>query len=65
MIGKHVRASEKSHHAGQTGIVVADYGNYLMIIADDQDYKEASKSLNWDKKVFQIDRRYYKEIKNA
>jgi len=62
-IGTNVTAFSKSKHAGQSGTVVADYGNYIMVIADDQSYAGASINSSWEKKVFQIDKRYITNAK--
>jgi len=42
--GTHVQAFGKSLHAGQTGIVAADHGEYIMILADDPTYQHAARN---------------------
>lgn len=63
MIGKKIIATGKSLHAGQIGVVVADYGNYLLIQADDEDYSGAHKNSIGDGKYFQVDSRTVKILK--
>ena len=65
MVGKKIQAIGKSHHAGQTGTVVADYGNMLLVKADDEDYSDAGKNSIGDGKYFQVDSRMCKVIKDA
>ena len=64
-VGAHVMCFGKSHHAGQTGIVVSDYGNYLVIKADDQDYIKANKNSSYDFKTFQVDYLLVKQLKET
>ena len=45
----------KSHHAGQTGTITADYGEMLLIKADDPSYPKAFKSSGREGKYFQSD----------
>jgi len=43
--GTHVQAfGAKSLHAGQSGVVVRDDGEYIMLLADDPSYKQAHKN---------------------
>ena len=63
-IGAHVMCFGKSLHAGQTGIVVADYGNYLVIKPDDQEYVKAGKNSFYDFKTFQADYLLVKQLKD-
>ena len=62
-VGAHVMCFGKSLHAGQTGIVVSDYGNYLVIKADDQNYAKANKNSSYDFKTFQADYLLVKQLK--
>jgi len=57
-VGTKLKAFGKSKHAGQQGTVVAIYGDFVMVTADDQSYAGASKNSGWDLKVFQVDTRY-------
>ena len=63
MVGKRIQAIGKSHHAGQIGTVVADYGNMLLVKAADESYSDAHKNSIGDGKYFQVDSRVCKEIK--
>lgn len=63
MKNKHILAHGKSIHAGQTGIVIADYGNYLLVKADDESYSGASTNSIGEGKYFQVDNLLCKEIK--
>ncbi len=58
-------ATSKSKHAGQTGTVIADYGNMLLIKTDDESYSGAHKSSERPGKYFQVDSRWIKELKDA
>jgi len=62
-VGTKIMSFGKSKHAGQKGTVVRDYGNYLMITAEDQSYAGASKNSEFDLKVMQVDARECREIK--
>lgn len=64
-IGTHVQAITKSKHSGQSGVVVADYGNMLLVKADDQSYLPASTNSIGDGKYFQLDSRLYKILKET
>jgi len=64
MVGTHVEATSKSHHAGQRGTVLKDYGNYLVIKADDIKYSNAYKDSSSNDTIFQLDRRYAKKLKD-
>ena len=59
-----ILAYGKSKHAGQSGTVVADYGNYLLVEATDQKYTGAHKNSIGDSKYFQVDIRYIREVKD-
>lgn len=64
--GTRVEAtSPKSKHFGQKGTVIADYGNYLMVELDDQDYHGAFKNSAWGLKTCQLDRRFITKIKGT
>ena len=67
--GQHVLVFGKSMHAGQSGKVVRDDGQYIMLLADDPSYihahrntidKDYPKSPN---RYFWVDRLCLKEIK--
>lgn len=61
--GVHVMAFGKSHHAGQTGIVAADYGTMILIKADNESYPNAYKNSIGDGKYFQVDNLLLKQLK--
>ena len=63
-IGAKVIAFGKSMHAGQTGTVAADFGNYLLIKADDEKYQHAHKNSGRDGKYFQVDELCVKQVKD-
>jgi len=52
-IGSHLVAFGQSLHAGQSGTLVADYGEFLLIKADDEKYSGASKNSIGEGKYFQ------------
>jgi len=56
------QAKADSIHNGQTGTVVADYGNMNMVKADDESYSKAFKSSGLEGKYFQVDSRKVKVI---
>jgi len=60
-LGTRVKATLKSKHDGEVGTVVADYGNMIVVTAENQKYSKAHKNTGWDSKVFFIDSRYVKE----
>lgn len=60
--GTKVEATAKSLHHGQTGTVVVDYEGMLMVEAEDQKYYHAHNNSTHDKKCFQLDSRWAKEI---
>ena len=62
-IGVKILAFGKSMHAGQKGTVVADYGNYLLVKAEDEKYEHAHKNSIGDGKYFQVDNLLAKELK--
>ena len=62
-VGDVVIGMAKSIHAGHKGTVVADYGNYLMILAEDQKYTNAHKNSAFEGKVFQVDSLLCKKVK--
>ena len=62
-IDTYITAFGKSKHSGQSGTVVADYGNYVMITAADQSYEGASTNSGWALKTFQIDKCYITKTK--
>jgi len=64
-IGTHIEAFGKSLHKGHKGTIVADYINMLLVKADDPKYILAHGNTIGEGKYFQIDRRYYKELKDA
>jgi len=59
--------SSKSIHAGQSGTVVADYGQYIMVLADDPTYTHAARNSIVPKdspnRYFFVDTLSIKEIK--
>ena len=57
-----ILAYGKSHHAGQKGVVVADYGMMLLVKADDEAYSGAHKNAIGEGKYFQVDSRYIREV---
>jgi len=61
--GTKIIATGKSLHAGQKGTVIADYINMLMVEAEDQSYANAHTNSTHDKKCFQVDSRWVKEVK--
>ena len=64
-LGTTLTAFGKSKHSGQSGTVVADYGDFVMVTADDQKYSGASKNSAWDLKVFQLDTRFVTTAKTT
>lgn len=64
MVGKKIQVFGKSPHAGQTGVVVADYGSHLFIKADDETYAKAFNSSGRVGKYFQVDRLLCKQLKD-
>jgi len=62
-----VTAFGKSLHAGQIGTVVADHGQYVMILADDPTYTHAYRnsivSEDSPNRYFWVDTLSIKEIK--
>lgn len=63
-IGAHLMAFGKSLHAGQSGILVADYGQFLLIKADDEKYSGAAKNSIGESKYFQVDSLLVKQLKD-
>jgi len=63
--GLHIEATGKSLHAGQQGIIAADYVNMLLILADNTNYPLAFTNTIGDGKYFQLDRRWFKEVTHA
>ena len=63
-IGTKVLAFGKSLHAGQKGTVVEDWGNYLLVKADDETYPGAHNNTGREGKYFQLDSRLCKELKD-
>ena len=63
-IGTKVEATAKSKHVGQTGTVVADYINMLLVKADDEKYELAHKNSIGEGKYFQLDSRAVKVLKD-
>jgi len=63
-IGTKIEATAKSKHVGQTGTVVADYLNMLMVKADDESYPLSFKNKIGDGKYFQVDSRAVKVLKD-
>lgn len=64
MVGVRILAFGKSHHAGQKGIVVADYGSMLLVKAEDESYPEAHKNSIGEGKYFQVDNLLAKQLKD-
>ena len=64
MIGGEVQATGKSLHAGQTGIVVADYESMLLVKVDDESYHNASKNSIGEGKYIQVDALLCKQLKD-
>jgi len=60
IIGAHVTAFGKSLHAGQSGIIVADYEAMLLVKADDPSYHGAHRNSIGDGRYFQVDNLLYK-----
>lgn len=54
-LGTHVKMTGKSKHAGQTGIVVRDYDDHLIIKVDDETYDRSFKSSIGEGKYLQVD----------
>ena len=65
MVGTRIMAFGKSHHANQTGTIVADYGNYYLVKADDESYDGAHKNSIGDGKYFQVDSLLVKQLKDT
>lgn len=65
MIGKQIQATGKSKHAGQTGVVVKDYGSMLLVKADDESYSGAHKNSVGEGKYYQVDSELIKVLKDA
>jgi len=63
-IGTHILAFGQSLHAGQTGIVVADYDSHLLVKADDQSYSGAGKNSGREGKYFQVDSLLARQLKD-
>lgn len=63
-IGTKVMAFGKSLHAGQTGTVVEDWGQYYLIKADDEKYSGAHNNSTREGKYFQLDERYITTAKD-
>jgi len=63
MKGKHILALSKSLHSGQKGIVVEDWGNILLIKADDETYSGSYKDTVREGKYFQVDSLLVKQLK--
>ena len=63
----HVKAYNKSMHDGQTGIVVADQGQYIMVQADNPSYIHAhrisTEPEDSEKRFFWVDKLRLMEIK--
>ena len=64
MTGKHIEATNKSKHAGVKGIVLHDYGNYLVITPDNKKYKKAYKDSVTGEIKFQVDSKLIKILKD-
>jgi len=62
--GKRIQAYGKSHHNGQTGTVVADFGMYLLVKVDDESYPKASNNSGREGKYIQVDSLLAKVIDN-
>ncbi len=54
-VGCTIQAFGKSMHAGQTGLVVRDWDNMLLILADDQSYANAHRNTVGEGKYFVVD----------
>ena len=65
MINKKILAFGKSQHAGQTGVVVADYGTMLLVKADDEKYDNAHKNSIGDGRYFKVDKMLVKQLKDS
>ena len=63
-IGSHLMVFGKSIHAGQKGTLVADYGNHLLVKADDLKYSGAHKNSIGEGKYFQADALLVKQLKD-
>ena len=68
LIGLRIQPYGKSLHNGHTGVITADYGEFVMVKADDPSYVHAHKSFNRDGttkdgRYFQVDSLLYKVIK--
>jgi len=64
MTGKHIKAFAPSKHAGQTGVVVADYISMLLVKADDDKYIHAHNNSIGEGKYFQVDNLCVRELKD-
>lgn len=62
-LGTPVIATGESIHAAQSGIVAADYDNYIMIRVNDESYAYAHKSTTGPGKYIHVDSRYLKQVK--
>ena len=63
-LDKRIEATAKSLHVGQKGTVVADYGNYVLVKADDETYNNSFTSSGREGKYFQVDTRLIKAVKD-
>ena len=63
-LGSHLLCFGKSLHAGQSGILVADYGSHLLLKADNEKYSGASKNTGREGKHFQVDSLLVKQLKD-
>lgn len=62
-LGSNLLCFGSSIHAGQKGILVADYGDFLLLKADDEKYSNASKNSGREGKYFQVDALLVKQLK--
>ena len=60
-VGMKILPFGKSMHAGHEGIVVADYGNYLLVESTEPKYEHAHKNTIGEGKYFQVDALLAKE----
>jgi len=63
-LGVRVQAFGKSQHAGQIGTVIADYGEMLLVEAQDPKYKDAHKNSIGEGRYFQVDSLLVKQLKD-
>lgn len=62
-IGDKVKVKAGSLHANQTGTISDHYGNYVMLLADDQTYSKAFKRVDKQGKYFQVDAKQLQKVK--